>query len=502
MSKKRILHLFPLFVLVATFVVTACQPIRSPTVLPASGEQDTASHEELQAKIIAMEFATFDHLRQHDIAAVEAEISADYLWIDATGIKQRADYLAVVADEKLQFGEPERGEVEVRILSPTAVLVMYPMTTHGSYDGEVFTGHEYLSSLWMKRAGKWQNVFLQSSPQEDQEPEPPAATVDEQIQNALSAAPPAIAEHATIIDWPAPAWDQLVELRAGDNDWTCFPDDPGNPVNDPMCLDKMWMVWLEAVMTGTEPHYTGPGVSYMLQGGSDPSNTDPALMQPPEGHEWNITPAHVMFVFPDKLAPDAFSTDPNSGGPYIMYLGTPYEHVMVPVQGGETDEADAQIRNAMSAAPLAIAKDATILGWPSEEGGDMVVLREGSNDWTCIADWPVSPGNDPSCNDPVWTAWNDAYAKGEEPTITQPGFAYMLAGGSDPSNTDPMAMAPAPGEDWVATPPHIMLLVPDGFDATQFSTDHTSGEPYIMWEGTPYEHLMIPVNTSAMDMSK
>ena len=45
----------------------------------------------------------------------------------------------------------------------------------------------------------------------------------------------------------------------------------------------------------------------------------------------------------------------------------------------------------------------------------------------------------------------------------------------------------------MTSPPHLMLLLPGGFDASQFSTDHMSGMPYIMWEGTPYEHLMIPV---------
>lgn len=47
---------------------------------------------------------------------------------------------------------------------------------------------------------------------------------------------------------------------------------------------------------------------------------------------------------------------------------------------------------------------------------------------------------------------------------------------------------------------HIMLLVPGGFDATQFTTDHHSGEPYIMWDDTPYEHLMIPVNTGEITL--
>lgn len=153
---------------------------------------------------------------------------------------------------------------------------------------------------------------------------------------------------------------------------------------------------------------------------------------------------------------------------------------------------EAQIANAMSAGPAVVGHEATILGW-DESGMPTVVLREGTNEWTCLVDWPVSPGNDPQCFDPVWTAWNDAYLAGEEPTVPRVGVAYMLAGGSDPSNTDPMAMAPLPGEEWVTTPPHLMILSPGDLDPANFTTDHMSGEPYIMWEGTPYEHLMVPV---------
>ena len=122
-----------------------------------------------------------------------------------------------------------------------------------------------------------------------------------------------------------------------------------------------------------------------------------------------------------------------------------------------------------------------------------VVLREGTNGWTCLSDWPVSPGNDPQCFDPIWAAWNEAYAAGEEPEIPGLGIGYMLQGGSDPSNSDPMAMEPAPGEEWVTTPPHLMFLMPEGFDAEVFSTTPSDSVPYIMWDGTPYEHLMVPV---------
>lgn len=153
----------------------------------------------------------------------------------------------------------------------------------------------------------------------------------------------------------------------------------------------------------------------------------------------------------------------------------------------------ARIDNAMSAAPPAISANATILDNAFDDNGKFVVLREGSNGWSCFPDIPGSPGNDPACYDQTWMDWNNAFVASEEPNVTVAGFAYMLQGGSDASNTDPLATEPAEGEEWVSSPPHIMLLLPGDLDQNAFSTDHDSGEPYIMWAGTPYEHIMVPV---------
>jgi hypothetical protein len=38
-----------------------------------------------------------------------------------------------------------------------------------------------------------------------------------------------------------------------------------------------------------------------------------------------------------------------------------------------------------------------------------------------------------------------------------------------------------------------MILLPDTLDQTVFTTDHHAGVPWIMWAGTPYEHIMVPV---------
>lgn len=323
-----------------------------------------------------------------------------------------------------------------------------------------------------------------------------APDIATKIANAMTAAPMTIAKDATIIDWPAPGGGDMVVLRKGTNGWTCYPDWPASPGSDPECNDPVMEAWFRALMAGEKqpPELTSAGIAYMLMGGSDPSNTDPMASAPAAGEDWVTSPAHVMLILPGGFDAKQFSTDPKSGEPYIMWEGTPYEHLMVPVvktTRAEMGDVDDVVANIMASAPPAIALHATIMGNPAKAGDPMVVLRKGDNNWVCNDDRPVSPGNDPSCNDPVWAG--DAFNSGRKAEITRPGFAYMLQGGSDESNTDPMATGPAPGEEWITTPPHLMLIVPMPLDTKNFTTDHASGYPYIMWAGTPFEHLMIPV---------
>jgi len=165
-----------------------------------------------------------------------------------------------------------------------------------------------------------------------QAPAAAAKTTAWKIQNAMSAAPPSISKDATILDWPAKEGAEPPVLRKGANEWTCLPDDPSSPGNDPMCLDKMWTVWLHALMGKKEPKITATGLGYMLQGGSTASNSDPFATKPAPGQKWLQEQPHVMVLVPGKLDPKVYSSDPHSGGPWIMWGGTPYEHLMVPVK--------------------------------------------------------------------------------------------------------------------------------------------------------------------------
>jgi hypothetical protein len=160
------------------------------------------------------------------------------------------------------------------------------------------------------------------------------------IANAMSAAPAAIAKNATIMDWPEKEGGQPRELRKGTNDWVCFPNSPSEfgsaSKEDPMCLDKQWQAWGEAWMSKAQPKVTGTGIGYMLKGDKGASNTDPFATGPTATNEWVVAPPHIMVLYADLKMLDGFPTDPKSGGPWVMWKGTPYAHLMVPVSPSTT----------------------------------------------------------------------------------------------------------------------------------------------------------------------
>jgi hypothetical protein len=164
-------------------------------------------------------------------------------------------------------------------------------------------------------------------------------TDKEKIANAMSAAPSDIAKNATIMDWGATPEAAPRELRAGSNGWVCFPNSPGEfgeaSQSDPMCLDPEWQKWAQAWMGKTAPSTSSTGIAYMLSGDKGASNTDPFATGPTADNNWVVSPAHIMVLFPDNSMLDAFPTDPMSGGAWVMWKGTPYAHLMVPVSSSK-----------------------------------------------------------------------------------------------------------------------------------------------------------------------
>ena len=157
-----------------------------------------------------------------------------------------------------------------------------------------------------------------------------AADQSDPTASAQSAAPASISGNATLVQ--ASADGTMTELRKGTNGWTCMPDSPTTPGPDPMCFDANAGKWVEAWVHHKPPPQGAVGVMYMLEGGTDASNTDPYATKPTADNDWVKTGPHIMVVGSKEiLAGHPSGGKPDTSVPYVMWAGTPYAHLMVPI---------------------------------------------------------------------------------------------------------------------------------------------------------------------------
>jgi hypothetical protein len=137
------------------------------------------------------------------------------------------------------------------------------------------------------------------------------------------------------------------------------------------------------------------------------------------------------------------------------------------------------------------------MDWPAEEGRSPILLRQGSNAWTCFPDLPQTEGSDPQCLDETWLKFIEAYVSNQTPRIDRIGIGYMIGhGGAHGSNRDPRATGPTGDTEWGFDPPHLMILVPDTRMLEGLPTTRDAGGPHVMWKGTPYAHIMVPIQAT------
>ena len=144
------------------------------------------------------------------------------------------------------------------------------------------------------------------------------------------------------------------------------------------------------------------------------------------------------------------------------------------------------IAKAKTAAPASIVNAATII--MMQEKGDAKTLQTGSNGFTCLVDGQGTP----LCADANAMEWRKAVG-GKTAPPDKTGFIYMMAGDTGTSNHDPHATDKS---HWVQTGPHVMVV---GAAAREMAGSYPStldpdpSQAYVMFPGTQYEHLMLPV---------
>jgi hypothetical protein len=149
-------------------------------------------------------------------------------------------------------------------------------------------------------------------------------TEPEYIAKAKSAAPPNVANNATIT---MPGMTGKV-VQKGTNGYTCFIGDDGTP----KCDDQNAIEWRNA-LGAKQPLPDKVGFIYMLAGDTGTSNHDADAT---DKSHWVETGPHVMVVggapvhemlkqYPNDL------TVKDASQPFVMFPGKPNQHLMIPV---------------------------------------------------------------------------------------------------------------------------------------------------------------------------
>ena len=110
-------------------------------------------------------------------------------------------------------------------------------------------------------------ALLVGSPADDK-------TAQVKVARALSAAPPEVAKSARVVDTDAQG--KTIILRDGENGFSCMPGNPKVIGDPPMCADAASMQWAADFKAHKpKPTNTVPGITYMLAGATQRSDSNP-----------------------------------------------------------------------------------------------------------------------------------------------------------------------------------------------------------------------------------
>jgi hypothetical protein len=166
--------------------------------------------------------------------------------------------------------------------------------------------------------------LMQAKTAAQSSPTDAAHTNQDKIARAMSAGPAAIANSARIVDTDAQG--KMVVLREGGNGFTCMPGNLKVVGEPPMCVDAASLQWFaDAKAHKPKPTNSVPGITYMLAGATQRSDSDPndTTSVPIE-----VGP-HWMIMWPFNPKTTGLPTTHKATGAYIMWAGSPYAHLHV-----------------------------------------------------------------------------------------------------------------------------------------------------------------------------
>jgi len=123
-----------------------------------------ASRDGIEWRLISKERMSWELAIKRDATPYKALHAPDFFTVSQNGVTDRALSEASALDANVRFKQCSLSEFGVRVVAENAAIITYRVKAAGLDQGKAFQLDSYASSLWIKREGKWLNLFYQATP--------------------------------------------------------------------------------------------------------------------------------------------------------------------------------------------------------------------------------------------------------------------------------------------------------------------------------------------------
>lgn len=130
------------------------------TSVPWTG---AAGNKVVEEKIISLEKQGWEAIKKKDWNALGGIMTEDFVEVGEMGIRGKSEALQDLK-ANLILTEYAMEQVKVLELSKDAALLAYQLVQKGSYKGQDLPSKIICSAAYVRRGGKWLNIFFQETP--------------------------------------------------------------------------------------------------------------------------------------------------------------------------------------------------------------------------------------------------------------------------------------------------------------------------------------------------
>ena len=116
-----------------------------------------------EAEVLASSAAWDAALLANDAVAFAGFMTDDWVYAGPTGLTPRADLIESIATSRLVHHTMQAvGPTRVAVHGEAAILTAHKLSS-GTWDGIDYTADEWISEVWIRRAGRWLCALSQKS---------------------------------------------------------------------------------------------------------------------------------------------------------------------------------------------------------------------------------------------------------------------------------------------------------------------------------------------------